>query len=175
MIFSDGECPNCQYPRLSLNTDDLLECPQCHLVSANTDGLIASVMPYLGTGDFRFEDCDLRSMSGVGFAKARPGSVLPEDGAIFQSRADIQRYFEQLRPRQTLSKGQGERLWQEFLGYFPGEVAATDPKALSVAWASKTARTSFYRSTLMPKIASSAKLTYGHTAYRVLSEFIVVL
>src|ERR1700737_695742 len=80
MIFSDGECPNCQYQQLSLNTDDLLECPQCHLVCANTDGLIASVMPYLGTGDFRFEDCDLRSMSGVGFAKACPGSVLSEDG-----------------------------------------------------------------------------------------------
>ena len=79
VVFSDGECPNCGDQRLALNTDDLLECPECHIVCANTDGVVASVMPYLGIGKFRLDDGQLPEIVGIGFAKAKTGSCSAED------------------------------------------------------------------------------------------------
>src|SRR5471032_295921 len=113
MVFSDGECPNCGYPNLSLNTGDLLECQQCHMVCANIDGLVAAVMPFLGNGSFRFEDCAVSRFCGSAFAKAIPASVFPDLTAIFQSRAELRTYLSQL-PTSKNFKAVAEELWRCF-------------------------------------------------------------
>ena len=97
MVFSDGECPCCGVNQLSLNISDLLECPQCHLVCANPDGLLASIMPFLGSGEIRLEDGNMAKLSGTIFAKARINSVLPDEDAIFGTQLEIQQYVEQLQ------------------------------------------------------------------------------
>ena len=92
MILSDGECPNCSAPELHLNTDDLFECPQCHLLCSCADGLIAGVMPLPGIGEMRPGPV-LARFDGVGFAKTFGGSVMPDLASIFTDRAALAEYL----------------------------------------------------------------------------------
>src|SRR4051812_37081945 len=98
MIFGDGECPNCLHERLCLNTDDLLECPRCHLVCCNPDGVIAAIQPFLGRSKFRFDDGRLPNMTGIGFAKAGAKHYIADVEAMFTSRPQLQEYIKQLAP-----------------------------------------------------------------------------
>lgn len=92
MIFSDGECPNCGAPELHLNTKDLYECPNCHLVCVSVARLIAAVMPFKGSGDFKPGPLRAR-FDGVGFAKAKSSGVLPDMEQLFENRAALSKYM----------------------------------------------------------------------------------
>jgi hypothetical protein len=96
MLFSDGECPNCEHQKLSLNIDDLIECPQCHLVFANLDDLLAGVLPTLGKGKFRDENTPAYPMQGMAFAKCKVNSIFADETKIFNEQKEIQQYFSQL-------------------------------------------------------------------------------
>lgn len=166
MVFSDGECPNCGYPNLSLNTDDLLECQQCHMVCANLDGLVATVMPFLGEGSFRFEDCDMSTFSGTAFAKAQSSSVLPDLKTIFRTRAKLQAYLSQLttpKNRQTSARA----LWGRFQEAFKARIFSTSSESLVVAWSANGQRTWFYEKDLMPSVASALGLVHGKEEFTV--------
>jgi hypothetical protein len=159
MLFSDGECPSCGHSRLSLNTDDFLECQQCHLVCANIDGLVATVMPFLGKGRFRFEDCRLSSFSGTAFAKAQGESVLPNYQAIFYSRAELADYLSRLSSFEA-TESVAEELWARFQAAFVRRLSATSADAFNIAWSGKSQRTLFYKVDLLPSVASYLGLVF---------------
>jgi hypothetical protein len=166
MVFSDGECPNCGHPNLSLNTSDLLECQQCHMVCANIDGLVATVMPFLGEGSFRFEDCDMSSFSGTAFAKALTASVLPDLKAIFQTRAELRAYLSQL-PTSKSRQTSAEALWGRFQAVFKTRILATTLESFVVAWSTNTERTRFCERDLMSRVASALGLIHGKEEFTV--------
>jgi hypothetical protein len=171
MIFSDGECPACGTTQLRLNTSDLLECPQCHLVCACIDGVVAAVMPHKGQGNFRFEDCDMVPLAGVAIAKALPNSMQADTTAIFASRSDLQAYVNQL-PAPANSPSEGATLLEEFLCAFRVTILETAPERLLDAWSSSTARTAFYTDDLMPEVARRLKLQHGREEFKV--DFVMV-
>lgn len=92
LISGEGECPNCGQLRPRLNYMDLLECSQCHAVYANVDGVVATVMPFLGQGEFREGNETTPSLAGTAFAKSNDGGVLPDLGTLFKSREELACY-----------------------------------------------------------------------------------
>jgi hypothetical protein len=165
MVYGDGECPSCGHERLCLNTGDLLECPRCHLVCANTDGVLATVMPFLGDSKFRFDDGRLPRMSGVGFARAKGKSVMADVGAMFTSRLQLQEYIRQLQPLKP--REEAVVLWEKFLAEFARHVSAVEPDDLMRVWASRPARTDFYKKVLMPQVAAALTLKHGKEKFTV--------
>lgn len=95
MLFSDGECPHCAHHQLLLNQDDLVECPQCHLVCSDVDGLLAAVMPFLGAAQFPPANAQAYRMQGMAFAQSQGNSVLADATKIFNNRQELLRYVEQ--------------------------------------------------------------------------------
>jgi hypothetical protein len=167
MIFSDGECPNCSHPKLCLNEDDLLECPGCRLVCANTDGVVASIMPFLGIGKFRFDDGKLPKISGIAFAKALPNSAIADVSTMFSTRAEIQDYLKQLPTPESATMEEAKSLWNDFCNAFAQEISSIPSSEFNAAWASSGKRTKFYAETVMPRIAKQLKLTAGKEEFHV--------
>jgi hypothetical protein len=166
MIFSDGECPSCGHERLCLNTGDFLECPRCHLVCANTDGVLLTVMPFLGNGTFRFDDGELPKIVGVGFAKASGSSCLADAQAIFWTQDELRDYVKGLQPTKA-AKEEAHVLWDRFSAEFVRRVCSIDPDELLVAWMSLPARTQFYKEVVMPQVASTLKLKPRNEEFKV--------
>jgi hypothetical protein len=165
MLLSDGECPNCGEHQLSLNTGDLLECPGCHFVCANIFGVLASVMPFLGAGRFRFDDGRLPRMDGVAFAKKQAASVLPDEQAIFFTRASLQEYVKQLPSEPTVT-AEGSSLWRGFTVAFCQELSLVDPATLAQVW-SAGERTRFYAREFLPNVAAKLRLQHGTEEFTV--------
>lgn len=164
MIFSDGECPSCDAAQLHLNTSDFFECPQCHLVCACIDGLIATVMPWRGEGNFRFEDCDIAPFRGVAFAKSKSMTVIPDVESIFYSRDAISNY---IGPSDKQDFTEGENLSPSFLFAFRDFILNCSIEELQLAWSSKTARTRFYTERVMPAVAKKLGLLHGKEEFKV--------
>jgi hypothetical protein len=166
MIFSDGECPSCDSANLHLNTADLLECPNCHFVCANTDGVVATVMPFKGKDRFRFEDCRMPMLQGIAFAKSDSGSVLPDLGAIFRSREDLREYLREL-PTEGFGATEGEHLFVDFQSAFKEFFLGCAPEELRLAWSSSRHRTVFYTQRAMPAVARQLGLVHGAEEFHV--------
>lgn len=166
MLFSDGECPNCDTSQLNLNTNDLLECPYCSLVCANPDGLVATVMPFLGSGSFRFEDCSVGKFSGTAFARSKCGGVVADYTTIFRSREELSSYLRTL-PRAEVSSERNIKLLQTFHTAFRVAINETEVSELSVAWSSNKRRTAFYCDVLMPNIAMQLNMEHGKEEFKI--------
>lgn len=166
MIISDGECPNCGAAHLYLNTDDLLECPSCSLVCANPDGIVATVMPFLGRRSFRFEDCTVGKLSGTAFARSEFGGVKPDTKALFQNREELTSYLDTLPPTEVLCK-KNSKLLQTFHTAFRVAINETDASELNAAWSSNTQRTDFYCNALMPNIAMQLDMVHRKEEFKV--------
>lgn len=166
MVFSDGECPVCDAAQLHLNTDDLFECPQCHFVCACIDGLIATVMPFRGRGNFRFEDCEIAPFRGVAFARSASGGVVPDTSTIFKSRPDIAAYIAQF-PSDGATAPAGEALSVSFLSEYRTFILECTAQELSRAWATDAKRTLFYKQAAMPVVAQRMGLKHGSEEFKV--------
>jgi hypothetical protein len=99
MLFSDGECPHCAHHQLFLNQDDLIECPQCHLVCSDVDGLLAAVMPFLGTAQCPPANALPYGMQGMAFAQSKANSVLADETKIFNNQQELRHFVGQLGAR----------------------------------------------------------------------------
>jgi hypothetical protein len=117
-------------------------------------------MPFLGDGKFRFEDCRIVRMQGIGFAKSLNNSVLADIEQIFRSRAELTAYLGGLAPRGAATAAES-RLLAGFLQGFCDFIVACPPEELGTSWANKTARTDFYCSRAMPAVAKSLGLEHG--------------
>lgn len=165
MVISDGECPSCGATRLYLNTSDLFECPDCHLVCAY-GGPLATVMPFLGQANFRLEDCRISSFQGVGFARSINGSVRPDCNEVFRSKKDILKYLRQLKsvaPAQPESQSLSEAFFLSFRKY----ILSCPVDEIRQAWASRPKRTAFYAHQMMPAIAQDLSLIHGKEEFKV--------
>lgn len=166
MVFSDGECPACGAAQLHLNTSDLFECPQCHLVCACIDGILATVMPFRGRGNFRFEDCAVAPFRGVAFARSASGGVEPDVSTIFKSQSEIAAYVAQVASDDAPAP-KGEALSASFLSEFRNFILGCTVQELSLAWSTNTNRTSFYKQTVMPIIARRLGLRPASEEFKV--------
>jgi hypothetical protein len=166
MIFSDGECPNCGAHQLHLNTLDLLECPSCNLVCANRDGLVATVMPFLGNGNFRFEDCAIMPLQGTAFAKSEGKTTKSDLKNIFKTREQLSEYIATLS-HLNLEKSEELELLLSFLSAFKEYFGKCEPNTLMEFWATKPTRTNFYREQAMPAIAEMLNLVHGNEEFKV--------
>lgn len=166
MIFSDNECPNCAAPQLHLNKSDLFECPNCHLVCASVDGILATVMPFLGQSNFRFEDCRIARFQGVAFAKSTNGTVIANEKEIFSSRDELAQYLSLLSAVPT-KKTESQKLSEDFFWSFRKFILSCPTTVIREAWDSKPSRTNFYATVVMPTIASDLELIHGKEEFHV--------
>ncbi|WP_206169287.1 hypothetical protein [Variovorax gossypii] len=166
MVFSDGECPNCSASHLHLNTSDLLECPSCHLVCAGMDGLVATVMPFRGAGNFRFEDSRVAKFCGTAFAPSKTGGVVADDSKLFMSTDELRKYLATLsRPR--TERTQGQDLARRFFKAFEKRISDYEGSDLQRIATSNTQRTQFYASSLLPRVAADLGMVHGKEEFKV--------
>jgi hypothetical protein len=156
MILSDGECPICFHFQLSLNTRDLLECPNCGLVCAVLYPAIATVMPFRGDGHFRLEDTEIAALARTEFAKSKNGSVIPES-VTFETRSQLNDYLNSLK---NPKNNKDHILLKSFISSFKKFITQTNRFEIESSWRSKSARTSLYCNIIMPFIAKDMSLIY---------------
>lgn len=133
---------------------------------SNIDGIVAAVMYTRGAGNFRFEDCDIRAIRGLAFAKAQGKTVLADDSTLFKSRAELRAYVESL-PEQRGPDSEGALLANRFLDAFEAEIDLCSSSRLGSAWAGRKQRTAYYTSELMPKISDRLGLVVGREEFKV--------
>ena len=162
MLHTYGECPLCINCRLHLNESDLMECPNCSLVFSAADPLAAAVMPFLGAGQFRIEDCNVECFQGSLVTKSLPGTVLPDYKQPFDSPDDLSSYRDSLVQPASSTYSNSLALSKRFLEAFRVSVVRCDPHRLARDWPSKPRRTRLYAEVTVPDIA--ADLSRGRDA-----------
>lgn len=160
MLFTDGECPLCGTYQLHLNESDLLECPNCNLVCSAADPLAATVLPFVGRGRFRLEDCEVHQFTGALVTKALGATVLPDYTQAFQTADDLRIYRTSLTQEATASLSDPMSLAKSFLGALRDSLLSCDGSRLVKAWPIKPKRTRLYAESTIPEVAKALRLTH---------------
>ncbi|WP_426392270.1 hypothetical protein [Variovorax sp. R-27] len=130
------------------------------------DGLIATVMPFLGEGNFRFEDSRVAKFNGIGFAPSKAGGVVADDSKLFMSVDELRKYLASLSWPGT-ERTQGQELARSFFKAFEKRILSCEVSDLQGVATSNTQRTQFYARLLLPRVSADLGMVHGKEEFKV--------